>query len=146
MWLAESKLKTKMALFLPTYSEEVLIAIENTPEIIFQKILQANDILKKLRMEQVKPSTVSFVSEKIFQDLKIIYHGSETEIKDNLGLPYSAETILTGVSAYEFLCSWKRQEKNFKMWLEFSYKDYAHGKFLLTLKSKSKNICNFILK
>ena len=37
MWLAESKLKTKMELFLPTYPEDVLIEIEKTPEIIFQK-------------------------------------------------------------------------------------------------------------
>ena len=60
---------------------------------------------KKLKMERVKSATESFVSEKIFQGLKIIYHGSETEIKDNMGLPYPAETILTGVSAYEFLYS-----------------------------------------
>ena len=72
MWLAESKLKTKMELFLPTSPEEFLMEIEKTPEILFQKITQANDILKNLRMERVKPATESFVSEKIFQDLKIL--------------------------------------------------------------------------
>lgn len=64
--------------------------------------------------------------------MKIIYHRSEIEIEDKRGLSYPAETILTGVSAYEFLCSWKKQKEKFKTWLEFSYKDYGHGKFLLT--------------
>lgn len=115
MWLAETKLKTKMALFLPTYSEEVFIAIENTPEIIFQKILLANDILKKLKMERVKPVAEEVKLDDLFQGLKIIYHSSKIAIEDNQGLVYPAETILTGVSAYEFLSAWKRQEENFKM-------------------------------
>ena len=132
MWLAETKLETKMELFLPTYPEEVLTEIEKTPESIFQKIQQANDILKKLKMERVKPIAEEVKLDNFFQGLKIVYHGSEFEIKDNLGLSYSAETILIGVSAYEFLYSWKMQEEKFKTWLEFSYKDYDHGKFLLS--------------
>ena len=132
MWLVESKLETKMELFLPTYPEEVLTEIEKTPESIFQKIQQANDILKKLKTERVKPIAEEVKFDDLFQGLKIIYHGSEIEIKDNLGLSYSVETILNGVSAYEFLYSWKKQEEKFKTWLEFSYKDYEHGKFLLT--------------
>ena len=132
MWLSETKLKTKMELFLPTYSEEVLMEIKKTPESIFQKIQQAADILKCLRKERVKPIAEEINFEELFQGLKIIYHGSEIEIEDNRGLSYPAETILTGVSAYEFLCSWKKQKEKFKTWLEFSYKDYEHGKFLLT--------------
>ena len=132
MWLTETKIKTKMDLFLPTYPEEVLLEIEKMPEIIFQKIQQANDVLKKLKMERVKPIADEVKLEDLFQGLKIIYHGSEIEIADNLGFAYSAETILNGVSAYEFLYSWKMQEEKFKTWLEFSYKDYEHGKFLLT--------------
>lgn len=54
MWLIESKLKTKMELFLPTYPEEVLMELEKTPESIFQKIQQATNILKCLRKERVK--------------------------------------------------------------------------------------------
>ena len=131
MWLAKSKLKTKMELFLPTYPEDVLMEIEKTPEILFQKIQLANDILKNLRKERVKPLAEEVNFDDLFQGLKIIYHGSEIEIKDNLGLSYPAETILTGISAYEFLSAWKRQKENFKTWLEFSYKDYEHGKFLL---------------
>lgn len=145
MWLAETKLKTKMALFLPTYSEEVLIAIEKNPEIIFQKIQLANDILKKLKMERVKPIAEEVKLYDLFQGLKIIYHSSEIEIEDNQGLVYPAETILTGVSAYEFLSAWKRQEENFKMWLKFSYKDYDHGKFLL-LNSSDENFIADVLK
>ena len=86
MWLAESKLKTKMELFLPTYSEDVLMEIEKTPEIIFQKIQLANDILKNLRKERVKPVAEEVNFDDLFQGLKIIYHGSEIEIKDNLGI------------------------------------------------------------
>ena len=37
MWLAEMNLKTKMGLFLPTYPEEFLMEIENTPESILKK-------------------------------------------------------------------------------------------------------------
>ena len=44
MWLAESKLNTKMELFLPIYPEEVLMELEKTPAIIFQKMQQANKI------------------------------------------------------------------------------------------------------
>ena len=146
MWLTESKLKTKMELFLPTYPEEVLIAIEKTPEILFQKIQQANDILKNLRRERVKPVAEEVNFDDLFQGLKIIYHGSEIEIKDNLGLSYPAETILTGVSAYEFLSAWKRQKENFKTWLEFSYKEYEHGKFLMTNDSDENFIADVLKK
>ena len=68
-----------------------------------------------------------------------------SEIKDNLGLSYPAETILTGISAYEFLSAWQRQEENFKTWLEFSYKYYEHGKFLL-INSGDENFIADVLK
>ena len=132
MWLTETKLKTKMELFLPTYPEEVLMELEKTPEIIFQKIQLANEVLKQLRMERVKPVAEDVTFEDLFQGLKIIYHGSCETIKDKYGWKYLPETILTGVSAYEFLSACQKQEENLKTWLEISYKEYEHGKFLLT--------------
>ena len=145
MWLVETKLKTKMELFLPTYHEEVLTEIEKTPESIFQKNQQAADILKKLKMERVKPIAEEVNFDELFQGLKIIYHGSEIEIKDKQGLSYNEETILRGVSAYEFLYSWKKQDEKFKTWIEFSYKAYSHGKFLLT-KDGNEILISEILK
>ena len=135
-----------MELFLPTYPEDVLMEIEKTPEIIFKKIQLANDILKNLRKERVKPVAEDVNFDDLFQGLKIIYHGSEIEIKDNLGWAYPAEIILTGVSAYKFLSAWKRQEENFKTWLEFSYRDYEHGKFLLTNDSDEIFIADVLKK
>ena len=146
MWLTETKLKTKMELFLPTYPEEVLMEIEKMPEIMFQTMQQANDILKHLKMERVKPVAEDVNFADLFQDLKIIYHGSEIEIKDNFGLTYPAETIFIGVAAYEFLYSWKKQKKNFNTWLEFYYKDYGHGKFLLTNDSDEIFIADVLKK
>ena len=65
--------------------------------------------------------------------MKIIYHGSEGEIKNKDGFNYQLETILKGVAAYEFLLMLKSAEKQ-KLWLEFFYGDYAHGKFLISEK------------
>lgn len=87
------KLKTKTALFLPAYPENVLTELEKTSEIIFQKIQLDNNVFKKLKMGRVKPVTEEVKFENLFQRLKIIYHRSEIEIKDNLGLTYPAETI-----------------------------------------------------
>ena len=67
-----------MELFFSFYPEEVLMEIEKTPEIIFQKMQQANEILKNLKMERVKPVTEEIKIEDLFQGLKIIYHGSES--------------------------------------------------------------------
>ena len=64
MWLVESKLNVKMELFLPIFSEDILLEIERKPEIIFQKINLANDILKNLRKEKVKP-----IAEEIALDV-----------------------------------------------------------------------------
>lgn len=44
-------------------------------------------------MERVEPVAKEVKLADLFQGLKIIYHGSEFEIKDNLGLVYPAETM-----------------------------------------------------
>lgn len=144
MWLVQSKLKTKMELFLPTYSDEILAEIEKTPEILFQKIQQACDILKCLRNERIKPIAEEINFDSLFQGLKIIYHGSEIEIEDKQGLLYHSETILTGVSAYEFLYSWKNQKENSKTWIDFSYQNYNHGKILIDDNSDDFLVSEFL--
>ncbi len=128
MWTAESRLKTNTKKFLPTYSEEVLTEIEKNPDSIFESANKAQAILKNLRREKILPIE-KLSSKEIFQDLKIIYHGGEIKNKD--GFNYHPETILTGVAAYEFLSMLKSSEKQ-KIWLEFFYQDYAHGKFLIS--------------
>lgn len=130
MWITESKLKTKIKKFLPTFSEEILTEIEKNPDKIFESANKAQAILKNLRREKIFP-TEKLSSEEIFQDLKIIFHGSEGEIKNKDGFNYQPETILTGVAAYEFLSMIKSSEKQ-KIWLEFFYQDYAHRKFLIS--------------
>ena len=71
MWLVESKLNVKMELFLPVFSEDILLDLEKNPEIIFQKINLANDILKNLRKEKVKQIAVEIAPDEFFQGLKI---------------------------------------------------------------------------
>lgn len=110
MWTAESKLKIKIKKFLPTFSEEILTEIEKNPDKIFESANKAQAILKNLRREKILP-TEKVSSEEIFQDLKIIFHGSEGEIKNNDGFNYQPETILTGVAAYKFLSMMKMSEK-----------------------------------
>ena len=130
MWTAESKLKTKIKKFLPTYSEEILTEIEKTPDKIFESANKAQAILKNLRREKILP-TEKVSCEEIFHDLKIIYHGSEFGLKTEDGFNYQPETILKGVAAYKFLSMLKSVEKQ-KIWLEFFYGDYSHGKFLIS--------------
>lgn len=132
MWTAESKLKTKLKKFLPTFSDEILTDIEKNPDKIFESANKAQAILKNLRHEKILPIE-KLSSEEIFHDLKIVFHGSEGEIKNSDGFNYQSETIFTGVSAYEFLSALKSSEKQ-KIWLEFFYQDYAHGKFLISEK------------
>ncbi len=132
MWTAESRMKTKIKKFLPTYSEEILADIEKSPDKIFESANKAQAILKNLRREKIFPTAESS-TEEIFHELKIIFHGSECEIKNKDGFNYQPETILKGVAAYEFLLMLKSAEKQ-KIWLEFSYRDYAHGKFLISEK------------
>ena len=130
VWTAESKLKTNIKKFLPTFSEEILTEIEKNPDKIFESANKAQAILKNLRREKILP-TEKLSSEEIFHKLKIIFHGSECEIKNKDGFNYQPETILKGVAAYEFLSMLKSSEKQ-KIWLEFFYGDYSHGKFLIS--------------
>ena len=146
-WITESKLKTKMSLFLPTYSDSVLATIEQNPDKLFESMNKARSILKNLRREKEIPIEENTNDHSAFRDLKIIYHGSEVDLQDKNRNTYSSESILTGEAAYEFLCALKSNtsEETFKTWLEFSYKGYSHGKFLLADKiPKNEPISNFL--
>ena len=130
-WLLETGLQTKIISFLPVFSETILAEIEKSPDILFDAMSKAQTILKKLRREKIKSVTENITSEKIFHDLKIIYHGSEGELQDKNAVTYPIESILKGISAYDFLLAIKSAREQ-KIWLEFSYKDYSHGKFLIS--------------
>ena len=119
-----------MRKFLPTYPEEILAEIEKNPDKIFEAANKAKAILKNLRREKILPIEKS-PNKELFQNLKIVYHGSEGELKTKDGFNYQPESILTGVVAYEFLAALKSAEKQ-KIWLEFFYGDYSHGKFLIS--------------
>ena len=135
-WIAESKLKTKLSLFLPTFSDSVLTDIEQNPDKLFTSMNNARSILKKLYHEEAVPIEEPLTTDDAFSDLKIIYHGNECELKSIDGRIYRNESVLTGSEAYKFLFALKAKakEKIFKTWLEFSYKNYSHGKFLLSDK------------
>ena len=109
MWLTEIKMKTKLKNFLPTFFEEILSEMEKNPDKIFEGMNKA---------------------QLIFKNLKVVYHGSEKEIRNKDGATFSMETILRGETAYEFLFMLKVELKQ-KIWLEISYKEYSHGKFLI---------------
>ena len=146
-WIAESKLKTKMSLFLPTYPDSVLTDIEQAPDKLFESMNKARAILKKLCHEEIIPIEEPLTTDDYFRDLKIIYHGSEIILQNEDETVYPNESILTGVSAYEFLrlLKAKAAEIHFKTWLEFSYKNYSHGKFLLSDKiPKDESISAFL--
>lgn len=115
-WVTESKLKTKMALFLPSYSDSVLATIEQNPDKLFESMNKARSILKNLRREKEIPIEENTNANSAFRDLKIIYHGSEVDLQDKNRNTYSSESILTGEAAYEFLCALKSNtsEKTFK--------------------------------
>ena len=76
-WIAESKLKTKMSLFLPTYPDSVLTDIEQAPDKLFESMNKARAILKKLCHEETITIEEPLTTDDYFRDLKIIYHGSE---------------------------------------------------------------------
>lgn len=130
-WLLEMGLQTKIISFLPVFDESILAEIEKSPDILFEAMSKANSILKQLRREKVKSATENITTEGFFRDLKIIYHGSEGELQNKNGVTYPKESILTGISAYDFLLAIKSAHEQ-KIWLEFSYKDYSHGKFLIS--------------
>ena len=136
-----------MSLFFPTYTDSVLTDIEQTPDKLFESMNKARAILKKFLHEKVTPLAKNLSTDDYFRDLKIIYHGSEITLQNEDETVYPNESILTGVSAYEFLrlLKAKAAEVHFKTWLEFSYKDYFHGKFLLSDKiPKDETISNFL--
>lgn len=130
-WLLETGLQTKIISFLPFFSETVLAEIEKSPDILFDAMSKAHSILKNLRREKIKSATENITSEEFFHDLKIVYHGSEGELQNKNGFAYPKESILTGISAYDFLLALKSAREQ-KIWLELSYKDYSHGKFLIS--------------
>ena len=135
-WIAETKLKTKLSLFLPTFSDSVLADIEQNPDKLFTSMNNARSILKKLYHEEIIPIEEPIITDDAFRDLKIIYHGSEGELKSIDGRNYRNESVITGSEVYKFLFALKAKatKESFKTWLEFSYKDYSHGKFLLSDK------------
>ena len=146
-WVAESKLKTKKTLYLPTYPDSVLAEIEQAPDKLFESMNKARVILKKLRREKEMAIKENLSADSAFRDLKIIYHGSEIELESNDGTNYLSESVLIGEAAYEFLCALKSKTsaEKFKTWLEFSYKGYEHGKFLLADKiPQDESITTFL--
>lgn len=146
-WIAETKLKTKLSLFLPTFPDSVLTDIEQNPDKLFSSMNNARAILKKLYHEEIVPIEESLTTDDAFRDLKIIYHGSESELKNIDGRIYRNESIITSSEAYKFLFALKAKaaKESFKTWLEFSYKNYSHGKFLLSDKiPKDEPISNFL--
>ena len=131
MWLVESIIQTKIKSYLPLYSESLTTEIENSPDKMFVAMNRAQEILKKIKKEKPQQIPDEVNDDEYFKELKIIYHGREKELKDNEGIEYPQELILTGESAYEFLMRLKESEENIKTWLEISYKDYNHGKILI---------------
>lgn len=131
IFVSESKLRTRIENYLPTYSAQILSDMEENPDKLFESASKARTIFKNLRQEKIKPLAGEVASGKNFSGLKVIYHGSERELKNKLGSTYPMETIMTGSSAYDFLFSLKSVAKQ-KIWLEIFYKGYAHGKFLIS--------------
>ena len=140
-------MKTKKTLFLPTYPDFVLVKIEQAPDKLFESMNKARVILKKLRREKEMAIEETVSADSAFCDLKIIYHGSETELESTDGTMYFSESVLTSAKAYKFLFEFKAKtaKENFKTWLEFSYKGYEHGKFLLSDKiPQNESITTFL--
>ena len=136
-----------MTLFLPTYPDCVLAEIEQAPDKLFESMNKARVILKKLRREKEMAIEETVSADSAFCDLKIIYHGSEIELESNDGTNYLSESVLTGEAAYKFLFEFKaaKAKEKFKTWLEFSYKGYEHGKFLLSDKiPQNESITTFL--
>lgn len=136
-----------MSLFLPSYPDSLLTNIENAPDKLFESMNTARAFLKRLLHEKITPLAKNLSADDFFRDLKIIYHGSEISLQNEDETVYPNESIFTGVSAYEFLrlLKAKAAEVHFKTWLEFSYKDYSHGKFLLSEKiPRDESISTFL--
>ncbi|MBO4400412.1 MAG: hypothetical protein J5809_01035 [Selenomonadaceae bacterium] len=134
-WLVESALNIKLNSFLPLYPEEILTAVENDAGKIFAAMSNVQAVLKNLRLEKIIPVAESTSAAGLFGDLKIVYHGSELDIKNASGVNYPSESILTGAAAFEFLAMLRAAETlsadTASTWLDFSYKNYSHGKILI---------------
>ena len=115
---------------------------------------RAQENLKRLKKEKSQQISAEVNADKCFKDLKIIYHGSEIELTNKYGCIYPPESILKNGAAYEFLFMLKLAAKssveNFKTWLEFSYRNYNHGKILISSQSDeiltSESVAEFLKK
>ena len=147
-WMVECKLQAKFSLFLPTYSDSVLTDIEQHPDKLFSAMNTARNILKKLQREKVINMQENPFADVSFRNLKVIYHGSEVELKNSGGTIFRGESVLLGEEAYKFLLALKAKasEETFRTWLEFYYKNYSHGKFLLDEKIQSEESVSSFLR
>ena len=100
-WIVESKLKTKLSLFLPTFSDSLLTDIEQNPDKFFTSMNIARSILKKLYHKKTVAIEEPYTTDDAFGNLKIIYHGSEVKLNSIDGRIYRNESILTGSEAYK---------------------------------------------
>lgn len=147
-WLVECKLQAKFSLFLPTYSDSVLDEIKQNPDKLFSAMNAARAFLKKLQREKIIPSSEKPIANVTFRDLKVVYHASEVDLQNMDETICPHESILFGETAYEFLHALKSKasQETFKTWLEFSYKNYSHGKFLLDEKIQSEESVSTFLR
>ena len=70
----------------------------------------------KTKLNSLLPTYAEEITAWLFKELQVVYHGSDNSNRNN-----SKEWILYMV----------KKEVGQKIWLEISYKDYSHGKFLI---------------
>ena len=143
IWLTESGVRANYNVQRNLYSEELLTAAENHPDILFTAAHQAQEALNKLEHEQKKE--LASTKEEAFSGLELCYYWCETDMKDTKGETYPEDTILTGKAAYEFLVQYNAMDKRsfnekfaenrgyHKSGIEFRYKDYDHGEMRIDL-------------
>ena len=84
-WLVESALNINLNSFLPLYPEEILADVEIDVGKIFAAMSNAQAVLKNLRLEKIIPVAEPTSAAGLFDDLKIVYHGSSFDIKNTSG-------------------------------------------------------------
>jgi len=139
IWLTESGVRANYNAQQNLYSEELLTAAENRPDILFTAAHQAQEALNKLEHEPRRE--LASTKEEAFSGLEICYYWCETDIKDTKGEVYPEDIILTGKAAYEFLVQYNAMDKRsfndnrgyHKSGIEFRYKDYDHGEMRIDL-------------
>ena len=143
IWLTESGVRANYNTQRNLYSEELLTAVENHPDILFTAAHQAQEVLKQLAHEPKRE--LASTKEEAFSGLEICYYWCETDIKDTKGETYPEDTILTGKAAYEFLVQYNAMDKRsfnekyaenrgyHKSGIEFRYKNYDHGEMRIDL-------------